>query len=82
LASHPTLPGVIHQQSGFRFMKWESDILLCVLDKLGAEGITGLPLHDAVLVARSKAEIAKRIMEEEGQRLVGVPLPVSIKLGE
>jgi hypothetical protein len=82
LVSHPALSGVIHQQSGFRFMKLESDILLRVLDKLGAEGITGLPLHDAVLVARSKADIAKRIMEEEGQRLAGVLLPVSIKLGE
>jgi hypothetical protein len=82
LASHPALAAIIHRQRGFQFMKLESDILLRVMERMHGQGVTGLPLHDAVLVARSKADIAKRIMEDEGQRVAGVALPVSIKLGE
>jgi hypothetical protein len=42
-------------------------------------GIIGLPLHDAMLVARSKAPEVKAAMEEIGREVAGVPLPVAFK---
>lgn len=48
---------------GFRLMLIESEILIRALQQLSHEGVTALPLHDSVLVARSEAEPAKRIME-------------------
>lgn len=47
---------------GLRFMRTESDILLAVLARLFASGVTALPLHDSVLVAASKAPLADAAM--------------------
>jgi hypothetical protein len=50
---------------GFQLMKIESDILIAVVTHLFKNGITALPLHDAVLVGRYQAETAKAAMEHE-----------------
>jgi hypothetical protein len=56
----------------------ESDILVAVLLKLNALGITALPIHDAVLVARSHGETAQRIMEAEARKATGAKIPVKV----
>lgn len=50
---------------GYQLMKSESDMLIAVVSHLFAQGITALPLHDAVLVARSHAETARKAMQDE-----------------
>jgi hypothetical protein len=65
---------------GLKLQRIESDILVAVLLKLVARGITALPIHDAVLVARSHGETAKRIMEAEARRVTGARIPA--KIGE
>lgn len=50
---------------GFRLMRIESDILVRVVTALFKKGVTALPIHDAVLVARSHAGMAKEVMEAE-----------------
>lgn len=50
---------------GFELMRIESDMLISVLTHLFSNGITALPLHDAVLVARSHAEAAREAMQHE-----------------
>jgi hypothetical protein len=50
---------------GYQLMKAESDILIAVVSHLFKQGITALPLHDAVLVACSHAETAKQTMQDE-----------------
>lgn len=50
---------------GFELMRHESDMLISVISHLFKNGITALPLHDAVLVAQSHAETAKKAMEDE-----------------
>jgi hypothetical protein len=47
---------------GFRDMFIESEILVDVLLQLLDQGITALPVHDAVIVAKSKAPIASEVM--------------------
>jgi hypothetical protein len=50
---------------GFQLMRIESDMLISVLTHLFSKEITALPLHDAVLVARSHAEAAREAMQHE-----------------
>lgn len=50
---------------GYQLMKAESDILISVVSHLFRQRITALPLHDAVLVARSHAETARKAMQDE-----------------
>lgn len=50
---------------GFQLMKAESDILIRVISHLFEQRIPALPLHDAVLVARSHAKIAQEAMQDE-----------------
>jgi hypothetical protein len=63
---------------GLKLQRTESDILVAVLLKLIARGITALPIHDAVLVAKSHGETAQRIMEAEARRITGARIPVKI----
>jgi hypothetical protein len=59
---------------GFQLMRIESDMLIAVIMHLFKSGITALPLHDAVLVAESRAQPAKeanagRILTPNGLKL-------------
>ncbi len=66
---------------GFRFMRMESDILMLALKRLREAGVVALPLHDAVLVARSSAEAARKELEAAALMLTGGRIPVAIKQG-
>jgi hypothetical protein len=60
---HPSIAPLFGTRVGFEFMHTESRILLAALPRMFAAGIVALPLHDSVLVASSKAEPAKSILE-------------------
>jgi hypothetical protein len=62
---HTPIARLFEQGLGFELMRLESDLLISVLTALFKNGITALPLHDSVLVARSHAETAKAFMEQE-----------------
>jgi hypothetical protein len=53
---------------GFQLMRTESDMIIEVTTQLFKQGITALPLHDAVLVAKSCAVAAQREMQDEFER--------------
>jgi hypothetical protein len=76
----PHLEPCIWSVVGYGFMRTESDILIRGMKQLATLGITGLPLHDAVLVARRNAPVVKQVLEEAGLRVTGVRLPVGVKL--
>jgi hypothetical protein len=63
---------------GLKLQRTESDILVAVLLKLIARGITALPILDAVLVAKSHGETAQRIMEVEARKATGARIPAKI----
>jgi hypothetical protein len=63
---------------GLSLQRAESDIIVAVLLKLNALGITALPIHDAVLVARSQGKTAQRIMEAEARKATGARIPAKI----
>ncbi len=52
-------------------MLQESAALIEALGYLQAEGIPALPLHDSVLVPRSRAERAKELLQVALERCIG-----------
>lgn len=56
----------------------ESKILLTVLTKLIAQGITGLPIHDAVIVAEHHQDIAEKTMLQVFKDITGIDGLVSL----
>ena len=68
---HAPIAGWFERGLGYRLMRIESDMLVAVVTGLFKRGITALPLHDAVLVARSHAEAAREIMQTEFTRRTG-----------
>jgi hypothetical protein len=67
---------------GLELMRQESDMLVAVLLRLISIGITALPLHDSVLVARKDGPLAKRAMEDVAKMLTGAEIPVKIETGQ
>jgi hypothetical protein len=64
---------------GHELQHTESDILVRVLLALKRRGVTALPLHDCVLVGRSKVEEAKRVMEAESKAVLGTAIPTTVE---
>lgn len=61
-AKHAPIAHLFGKSLGFQLMRIESDMLIEVLTELSAAGVTALPLHDAVLVAKSHAGVAQETM--------------------
>lgn len=68
---HAPIAKLFERGLGFQLMRHKSDLLVSVVTALFKNGITALPLHDSVLVARSHAEKAKTFMEQEFMHCTG-----------
>lgn len=62
-ARHAPIADLFGTGLGFQLMRIESDMLIGVITHLASIGIPALPLHDAVLVAESKAHVAADTMQ-------------------
>lgn len=63
VARHAPIADLFGAGLGFQLMRVESDMLIGVITHLASLGVTALPLHDAVLVAESKAYVAADAMQ-------------------
>lgn len=61
-AKHAPIAHLFGKGLGFQLMRVESDMLIEILTELASAGIAALPLHDAVLVAESHADVAQKTM--------------------
>lgn len=68
---HAPIAHLFEKGLGFELMYLESEMLIAIVQALFKQGITALPLHDSVLVARSDAETAKAAMEAEFKHRTG-----------
>ncbi|UPJ42412.1 hypothetical protein IVB40_35005 [Bradyrhizobium sp. 40] len=62
-ARHAPIADLFGTGLGFQLMRIESDMLIGIITHLASIGVTALPLHDAVLVAESKAYVAADAMQ-------------------
>ena len=77
---HPILGDCIGTGFGFHLMHTESEIMVRLLTTLWSEGVTALPLHDAILVRRSHATKGKEAMETASREMTSYVLPVTCSL--
>ncbi|WP_244031535.1 hypothetical protein [Methylobacterium sp. E-016] len=73
------MAGVFETGIGLRLMFRESQVLVAALLTLADKGIPALPMHDGLMVAGSKDDLAARIMGEAAQDVTGHRLPISLK---
>lgn len=79
---HAVAADWFEQGKGLLLMRQESDLLVAVVLRLIAKGITALPLHDSVIVAQRHAKVAQTIMQQEARQLFGALIPATIQQGE
>jgi hypothetical protein len=79
LKVHPVLKDAWGRQLGYHLMCKESEVLIAVLRHLASLNIPALGLHDGLMVAASRKEIAQEAMKEAAREIVGVALPVAVK---
>ena len=79
LARHPDLEPVFETGVGLSLMFTESQVIVRALLELVDEKIPALPMHDGLMVARSKADKVARIMGNAAEAVTGQRLPISLK---
>jgi hypothetical protein len=75
-ARHAPIASLFGAGLGFQLMRIESDMLIRVIMHLASIGVTALPLHDAVLVAESKADVAADAMQSAFNVWTGSPCAI------
>lgn len=75
---HPAIADLFYQGHGHEIQFVESQVLISVLLRLKKQGIVALPIHDAIMVPSSKAELATHIMLEAFSAIGGVKASVSV----
>jgi hypothetical protein len=75
---HAPIVPHLYPDLGLELMFAESEILIDVLLELGEQGITALPIHDAVLAPRSKAEIVEEVMVDVFREHTGIEGQVTV----
>ncbi|ERP87259.1 hypothetical protein Q669_10870 [Labrenzia sp. C1B10] len=79
---HAPIAGYFFVGAGHGAQFIESNILVDVLLELKELGVTALPIHDAILVPRSKVATARSTMLEAFRRHTGIEGVVSVAEGE
>jgi hypothetical protein len=79
LERHPALKPCFGSGVGDRLMHTESEVLVRVLGELKSRGIVALGLHDGLLVATSRADGVRIVMEEVAREVTSTHLPVTRK---
>jgi hypothetical protein len=79
IARHLALEDSFETGVGFSLMFTESQMLVAILLRLNAAGITALPMHDGIMVPVSKSDRAARVMGDVAKKLTGHRLPVEAK---
>ena len=70
-ATHPAIKAAFGTGIGHRCQYKESQILTSVLLRLRDHGITALPIHDAVVIPASAADITQEVMLKVFRELTG-----------
>ncbi|MBD9454050.1 hypothetical protein IB244_21295 [Rhizobium sp. RHZ02] len=73
IGHHPAIAHLFFRGVGHRIQFQESQIMVDILLRLRSQGMTALPIHDAILVAGSNADAARQVMADVFLDHVGLP---------
>jgi len=77
--NHPDISPYFESGIGHHLQFLESEILIDVMIKLMEKGIVALPLHDAVMIPKSRIPEANTIMRSTFSQHTRLPIDLSIK---
>lgn len=77
--AHPAIAPLLDTDVGFELMAAESNLLVAVLLDLISQGVVALPMHDGLMVAEGKKEVAVEAMKRVSTSMFGVSLQVTEK---
>ncbi len=77
--AHPAIASLLDTEVGFELMATESNLLVAILLDLISQGVVALPMHDGLMVAESKKEVATEAMKRVSLSMLGVSLQVTEK---
>jgi hypothetical protein len=75
--SHPAISSYFYSGSGHYLQFIESEIMVRLLLDLKDKGIAGLPVHDSVVVQRSKADVVREAMINQFRAATGIDVSVT-----
>lgn len=76
---HPALVPFFRKGQAHALMNLESQIIVEALLRLKDRGVVALPVHDCILVADHRMEVAKRALEEASKDVLGQQLRVEVE---
>lgn len=76
---HPALSSVFGKAQTRALMNLESQVAVVALLKLKDLGVVALPIHDGILVAEHRLEIAKKTLEQASLEVLGQCLRVEVE---
>jgi hypothetical protein len=79
---HPDIAYRFCTGVGYKLTYLESNILIRALMKCRDKGLAAIPLHDAMLVPKSKALVAQSILKEAFREELGRDQPVSVAISK
>jgi hypothetical protein len=80
IAKHrPEIMPIFEKGWGLQLMHRESEVMMALLEALKEKRIVALPMHDGVMMQRSRATVAQRVMNSVSEEMLGTVLPVKRK---
>lgn len=82
---HPALVPLLDADAGgglaigFALMNTESVVMVTVLERLMAQGVVAIGLHDGLLIGEDRAKVAMEVMTETVREVAGVDIPVKVE---
>lgn len=76
---HPALVPLFGKGQSCALMNLESQIIIGAMLRLQDRGVVALPIHDGILVADHRMEVAKRALEEASKDVLGQQLRVEVE---
>jgi hypothetical protein len=77
---HPIIKPLLGTKIGYKLMFQESQILVALLRRLQEHNIVALPLHDAILIAKTKDDNAREVMSQVTKELISQTIPIDSKV--
>ena len=74
---HAPIAGLFGRGIGHHAQFLESQVMIRTLLDLKEQGVVALPIHDAIIIPRSRAEVAARAMQGAFEGTVGGHIPVT-----
>ena len=73
---HAPIKDLFFQDAGLELQNTDAEIMRHIIRELQRRKIVALPIHDSVIIAKEKADEAKKVMQAEYKKVMGYNCPI------